>query len=170
MKTSVLWRSHGWRRRVLLTGFGAGAAMLLFGAIAWACTQRVGTLLVCRPPAKKFVSSSQCGKVTGTTQKGSPSVTSGSGSQLFSAKASSFQSTVYTVNFLKPGASGTDCHRTTGGATKLTSTTGKSSFNGPGFYAEFDKSQLGALSLGQAKICAQDPQVIVGQVIVLSVV
>ena len=170
MTRSKLFRGSG-RRRALATGFAGGVAMVMLAATAYACTQRVGTLLVCRPPASTYVSGSQCGQITGTTQTGSPTMTQ-AGAR-FSAKATNFQRTAYNVTWRKPG-SGASCHTASADTIVLKSTKNKTSFLGPTFYAEFDPSAnpvLVSTTTGQAKVCTQDmPDIIVGQIINVTVI
>ena len=171
MKDSRRFGLTGWRRRVLVVGGAGVAASLMLGAVAFACTQRVGTLLVCRPPAKTYVTSAQCGKITGTTQTGTPSMPQAGA--LFSAKASSFKSTIYNVTWRKPNSTAS-CHSASADTIVLKSTGGKTTFKGPGFYAEFapaDNPALVSSTLGQAKVCSQDmPDIIVGQIINVAVI
>jgi hypothetical protein len=163
-------RSGGWRRRALVAAAGAAGGFLLFGSIAWACTQRVGTMLVCAPPSQTYVSSTQCGKVSGTTQTGKPKVLKAGGTK-FSVKASNFYSKKYNVTFRNAGST-QSCHRdtsTTDAVTVLKSTSGATSFMGPNFYAEFNKYPVQS-TIGEAKVCAQDmPDVVTGQVINVTV-
>lgn len=171
MRNSLLLGGSGWRRRLVTIGAFGAAASVLFGAVAFACTQRVGTLLVCRPPAKTFVNSTQCGKITGTTQTGTPSMPQAGA--LFSAKAADFKSTIYNVTWRKPNATDS-CHSAGPNTVVLTSTGGKSTFKGPSFYAEFSPANnpvLVSSTLGQAKVCSQDmPDIIVGQIINVAVI
>ena len=168
MTRSRLFRGSG-RRRVLATGFAGGVAIVMLAATAYACTQRVGTLLVCRPPASTY--SSGCGQITGTTQTGSPTMPQ-AGAR-FSAKATNFQRTAYNVTWRKPGA-GDSCHSASANTVVLKSTKNKTSFLGPTFYAEFDPSAnpvLVSTATGQAKVCTQDmPDIIVGQIINVTVI
>lgn len=150
---------------------------MLFGSVAWACTQRVGTLLVCRPPASTYVSSGQCGKISGTsTQTGGPTVFRAGGTR-FSVKATNFYSKKYNVTFRNVGST-SNCHRAATGVTVLSSATptiagsaasGKVDFLGPSFQAEF--LSPAQTTTGQAKVCVQDmPDVVTGQVINLTVI
>lgn len=153
----------GWRRRTVTIGAGVAAAVLIMGSAAWACTQRVGTMISCRPPAATYVNGTQCGKVSGTTQTGSPSVVR-AGSQ-FSIRAINFYAKPYTVTWRKVGSTAS-CHiLTTDGTTvrQLTSVApvlsgsapaGKTSFLGPNFQAEF--LSPAETATGQAKVCVQD--------------
>lgn len=164
------------RHRTIVVGTAAAAALLLLlGSAAYACTQRVGSLTVCRPPASTYVSANQCGKITSTTQTGSPSVYR-SGSQI-SVKASNFYNKPYGVTFRRPG-SGASCFIPTDGQVfLLTSTTpslpgsapaGQTSFMGPNFQAEFQTPAFA--TTGQARVCSQDvPDRVTGQVINLTV-
>ena len=165
------------RHRTIVVGTAAAAAaVLLLGSAAWACTQRVGTLLVCRPPASTYVSSAQCGKITSTAQTGTPS-TYKSGSQI-SVKASSFYNKPYGVTFRRPG-SGASCFIPTEGQVfVLTSVTpalagsapaGQTSFMGPSFQAEFRTPAVTAT--GPARVCSQDiPDRVTGQIINFTVI
>lgn len=160
-----------WRRRTAVACLAGGAAMVMLASAAFACTQRVGTLLVCRPPASSYVSPGQCGTITGTTQTGAPTMPF-TGAR-FSAKATNFQKTVYNVTWRKPG-SAASCHTASTDTTVLSDTKGNRSFMGPKFYAEFDPSNnpvLAAGGTGQAKVCSQDmPDIIVGQIINITVI
>ncbi len=165
------------RHRTIVVGTAAAAAaVLLLGSAAWACTQRVGTLLVCRPPASTYVSAAQCGKITSTAQTGSPS-TYKNGSQI-SVKASSFYNKPYGVTFRRP-CSGASCFIPTPDQVfLLTSATptlagsapaGLTSFQGPTFQAEFRTPAV--TSTGQARVCSQDiPDRVTGQIINFTVI
>lgn len=164
------------RHRPVVVGAAAVAAgVLILGSAAWACTQRVGTLLVCRPPASTYVSAAQCGKITSTAQTGSPS-TYRSGSQI-SVKATSFYNKPYQVTFRNPG-SGASCFIPSATVSVLTSVSptlagsaaaGLTSFQGPTFQAEFRTPALS--STGQARVCSQDvPDRVTGQIINFTVI
>ena len=165
------------RHRTIVVGTAAAAAsVLILGSAAWACTQRVGTLLVCRPPASTYLSAAQCGKITSTAQTGSPSLYKG-GSKI-SVKASSFYNKPYGVTFRRPG-SGASCFIPTDGHVfVLTSATpslagsapaGQTSFMGPSFQAEFQTPAV--TSTGQARVCSQDiPDRVTGQIINFTVI
>lgn len=148
------------RRRTLAIGTGVVAAVVVMGSAAWACTQRVGTMISCRPPAATYVNGTQCGKVSGTTQTGSPSVVK-AGSQ-FSIRAINFYSKPYSVTWRKVGSTAS-CHIPGTTVITLTSATptiagsapaGRTSFLGPNFQAEFRSPTETAT--GQAKVCVQD--------------
>ncbi|MGH9267955.1 MAG: hypothetical protein ACRD0D_07245 [Acidimicrobiales bacterium] len=178
MKELVVMRSRGigWRRRVLLGAFLGGAFLAVLGAVALACTQRVGSLTVCRPPSLVFQATS-CGKVTGTTQTGNVSVAS-SGS-VFSVDASLFKSTRYNVTWRNSNTQ-ESCHRVSANTVVLTSVApsfpnqaaaGRDSFLGPAFSANFASPGGQSLGAASARVCAQDmPGVITGQVIAVSVI
>ena len=165
------------RRRTLVVGTAAAAAaVLILGSAAWACTQRVGTLLVCRPPASTYTSAAQCGKITSNAQTGAPSVHR-SGSQI-SVKATSFYQKPYQVTFRVPG-SNASCFIPTGTAvTVLTSVTptlagsapaNQTSFMGPSFQAEFRTPAVA--STGQARVCSEDvPDRVTGQIVLFTVI
>jgi hypothetical protein len=164
------------RKRTIVVGTAAAAAaVLILGSAAWACTQRVGTLLVCRPPASTYVNSAQCGKITSTAQTGSPS-TYRAGSQI-SVKATSFYTKPYQVTFRVPG-SGASCFIPSATVSVLTSVSptlagsargGQTSFMGPSFQAEFRTPAVS--STGQARVCSQDvPDRVTGQIINFTVI
>ena len=173
----VASRKRPTRHRTVVVGTAAAAAaVLLLGSAAWACTQRVGTLLVCRPPASTYVSSAQCGKITSTAQTGAPSVYK-SGSKI-SVKATSFYNKPYQVTFRRPG-SGASCFIPTADQVfVLTSVTpslagsaagGLTSFQGPTFQAEFQTPAVA--STGQARVCSQDvPDRVTGQIVNFAVI
>lgn len=168
----VTTRSH---RRLAIGTAGVAAGLLLFGSVAWACTQRVGTLLVCRPPASTYVSSAQCGKITSTVQTGSPTAYK-AGSQ-FSVKGTNFYAKNYRVTFRNPGST-SSCHVPGGAVSVLTSVTpkiadslpaGTTQLTGPSFQAEYKSPALA--TTGQAKVCVQDvPDRVTGQIINMSVI
>ena len=150
----------GRRRRVLVGGTAVAAAFIVLGSVAWACTQRVGTMIGCRPPAATYVNGTQCGKITGTSQTGSPSVVK-AGSQ-FSIRAINFYAKPYNATWRNVGSTAS-CHTISGTVQQLTSVTpvlsgsapaGKTTFLGPNFQAEF-KSPVQS-GTGQAQICVQD--------------
>lgn len=150
----------GRRRRVVVGGATVAAAFVVLGSVAWACTQRVGTMISCRPPSATYVNGTQCGKITGTSQTGSPSVVK-AGSQ-FSVRAINFYAKPYNVTWRKVGSTA-NCHTIQTGVTQLTSVApvltgsqpaGRTSFMGPNFQAEF-KSPV-ETATGQAKVCVQD--------------
>ena len=159
--------TRGWRRRASVAGAATAAGVMLLGAVAWACTQRVGSMLVCAPPSQTFVAG--CGKVTGTSQNGTPSF-SMNGTK-FSVKATNFKSKNYRVTFRLPN-SGNDCHRPNTNnpdTIQLTATDGTAKFMGPNFYRKFNSPVTA--SPGLAKVCTQDvPDVITGQVMDVAVV
>lgn len=166
-----------WRRNSVVGLAGVAVGVMLLTSAAWACTQRVGTLLVCRPPASSYVNGTQCGKVSGTTQTGSPSLFK-AGSRI-SVKATNFYAKNYGVTFRSPQFPSTSCHRTATGVTVMTSATptlagsaaaGSTAFMGPSFQAEFITPNTGTFT-GQAKVCAQDmPDVVTGQIINVTVI
>ena len=159
--------TNKWKRRAT-TGVGLGAAALvLFAAAAFACTQRVGTFTVCEPPSTVY-NAATCAKITGTTQSGKVGGANGvSNGNTFSAKATSFKSKLYQVTFRNAGSTA-DCHRVTSATTILTSSDGKTKFAGPSFYKTFTVPTQ--TSTGAARICTQDvPDVVTGQVIDLTV-
>jgi hypothetical protein len=170
-------RKRPTRHRTVVVGTAAAAAaVLILGSAAWACTQRVGTLLVCRPPASTYVSAAQCGKITSTAQTGSPS-TYKNGSQI-SVKATSFYNKPYGVTFRRPG-SGASCFIPTEGQVFLLTSAsptlagsapaGLTSFQGPSFQAEFRTPAV--TSTGQARVCSQDvPDRVTGQIINFTVI
>jgi hypothetical protein len=165
------------RHRTVVVGTAAAAAaVLLLGSAAWACTQRVGTLTVCRPPASTYVSTAQCGKITSTAQTGTPTLYKG-GSKI-SVKAASFYNKPYGVTFRRPG-SGASCFIPTADQVfVLTSAApslagsapaGQTQFMGPSFQAEFQTPAV--TSTGQARVCSQDiPDRVTGQVINFTVI
>ncbi len=159
--------TRGWRRRTTVAGAVTAAGMMLLSAAAWACTQRVGTLLVCAPPSQTYVAG--CGKVTGTSQNGTPSF-SVSGSK-FSVKATNFKSKYYQVTF-RPVNSTNDCHRSNANnpdTVILTALDGTRKFLGPNFFKKFKSPVQSATGL--AKVCAQDvPDVVTGQVMDVAVI
>ena len=175
MNVSRIGRAPAVRRRVVLGTAGAAVCFFVLGSVAWACTQRVGTMLVCRPPASTYVSGTRCGRVTSTTQTGSPTVYK-AGSN-FSVKATNFYAKRYQVTFRNAGSTAS-CHNVSSATQILTSVTptlsgsapaGQNSFVGPSFQAEFKSPAQTAT--GQAKVCTEDvPDVITGQVINLTVI
>ncbi len=147
----------------------AAAGLLLFAAAAWACTQRVGTFTVCEPPSTTYVST-QCAKITGTTQSGKAGGANGvSSGNTFSARAANFKSKLYQVTFRDAG-SAADCHRINAATKALPDTaTGATSFRGPSFYKTFVVPTQ--TTTGAARVCTQDvPDVVTGQVIDLTVI
>lgn len=159
--------TRGWRRRAGVAGATTAAGVMLLGAVAWACTQRVGTMLVCAPPSQTYVAG--CGKVTGTSQNGTPSF-SMNGTR-FSVKAVNFKSKNYRVTFRKVNST-QDCHRANAAnpdTVIMTATDGTSKFMGPNFYKKFDSPVQSATGL--AKVCSQDvPDVVTGQVMDVAVI
>ena len=161
---------RNWRRRGTVGTAVISAALLLFAAAAWACTQRVGTFTVCEPPSTTYVSTT-CAKITGTTQSGKVGGANGvSSGNTFSGRATNFKAKLYQVSFRDAGSSA-DCHRPlTNPATHALAdvATNATSFQGPSFYKTFvvpTQTQTGA-----ARICTQDvPDVVTGQVIDLTV-
>lgn len=153
------------RRRRLVIGAAAAAAFLAMGSVAWACTQRVGTLLVCRPPASTYVSAAQCGKVTSSVQTGSPTVYR-SGSTI-SVTATNFYAKRYAITFRKPGSTDS-CHRP--GPNTLQLPDASTLFLGPSFSTTVVTPSTGTAT-GQAKVCAEDiPDIITGQIINMTVI
>jgi hypothetical protein len=140
---------------------------LVLGSAAWACTQRVGTMTVCRPPSSTYVAN-QCAKVTSVTQTGNPSVyRAGS---LISVQAKNFYAKRYQVTFRAPGST-SSCHDPTkAGVNALADVnSGATLFLGPTFTVTANTPPQTAT--GQAKICAEDvPDVITGQIINLTVI
>jgi hypothetical protein len=151
------------------------AGMLLLGSVAWACTQRVGTVTVCRPPASTYVSGAQCGKITSTSQTGTPTAYK-SGSQV-SVKAVNLYAKRYQVTFRVPGSTAS-CFIPGFGVPILTSATpslgdsaaaGGTSFMGPAFQAEFRTPAV--TSTGQGKLCVMDvPDRVTGQTVNMTVI
>lgn len=167
-------RARHWGRRTAVGGTVAVAGLVMFAAVAFACTQRIGTFNICKPASKTY-SASTCTKITGTTQSGNlgiqlddPSVNGGTATE-FSAKAINFKTKPYQVTFRKPGSSA-DCHRTTSADTQiLTATDGTTQFMGPKFFKKFVMPSVG--TGGQARICTQDiPDVVTGQVLNVTVI
>jgi hypothetical protein len=162
--------TNKWKRRAT-TGVGLGAAALvLFAAAAFACTQRVGTFTVCEPPSTTYVAAS-CAKITGTTQSGKVGGANGvSSGNTFSARAVNFKSKLYQVTFRDAG-SNADCHRPLTNATSHTLAdiaTGATKFAGPNFYKTFVVPTQ--TTTGAARVCTQDvPDVVTGQLIDLTV-
>jgi hypothetical protein len=157
----------GARRRLLGATVVAAAALLLMGSAAWACTQRVGTMTVCRPPSSTYVAA-QCAKVTSVTQTGNPTVYS-AGSQV-SVQAKNFYAKRYQVTFRAPN-SNSSCHNPSqpGVNAMADVNTGATTFLGPTFTVTANTPPQ--TSTGQAKICAEDvPDVITGQIINLTVI
>ena len=163
-------------RKVAVGTAGFAAALLLLGSVAWACTQRVGTLLVCRPPSSTYVSSAQCGKITSNAQTGAPSLYK-SGSQV-SVKAANFYNKPYQVTFRRPGSfascfipNGNDVTVMTSVSPALagSAAAGGTSFQGPNFQAEFRTPAVA--STGQARVCSQDvPDRVTGQIVNFTVI
>ena len=172
----VVSRKRPSRHRTAVVGTAAAAAaVLILGSAAWACTQRVGTLLVCRPPASTYVSAAQCGKITSTAQTGSPTAYK-NGSQI-SVKATSFYNKPYQVTFRNPGSTascfipGTTVSVLTSVSPTLAGSApaGQTSFQGPTFQAEFRTPAV--TSTGQARVCSQDvPDRVTGQIINFTVI
>jgi hypothetical protein len=156
--------SVGTKRRLLYGAVGVVASVMILGSTAWACTQRVGTLVVCRPPASTYIAS-QCGKVTSMTQTGAPTVYA-TGSSI-SVRATNFYTKRYAITFRMPGSSAS-CHFV--GPTTVRLPDAATTFLGPTFNAVVTTPPTGT-TLGQAKVCAEDvPDVITGQVINLTVI
>lgn len=170
MKKSQLSRSTGWRRRVLATGFGLGAALAV-AAVAWACTLRVGTLIVCsNPPFASTVvpsTSNTCSRVTGTGGQAGMARVDPSGSHLAVA-AVGFMADDYTITFRHPGST-SGCHRASATVIQLAEVgTGKTLFAGPDFATVV---QSPASSTGTALVCVQDdPNVVTGNQVTLAVI
>lgn len=146
------------------------AATMSFAAVAWACTQRVGTLTVCEPASSTYVPAT-CAKITGTTQTGTIGGANGvSSGNTFSARATNFKYKLYQVTFRDAGSTA-DCHRPlTNPSTHALAdvATGATSFAGPNFFKTFVVPTQTAT--GAARICAQDvPDVVTGQVLDLTV-
>ena len=162
--------NRNWRRRGTVGTAVISAALLLFAAAAWACTQRVGTFTVCEPPSTTYVAA-QCAKITGTTQSGKAGGANGvSSGNIFSARATNFKAKLYQVSFRDAGST-QDCHRPlTNASTHALADvdTGATSFQGPSFYKKFVVPTQTAT--GAARVCTQDvPDVVTGQVIDLTV-
>ncbi|MGH3369584.1 MAG: hypothetical protein ACRDPR_06255 [Nocardioidaceae bacterium] len=157
-----------WKKRAS-TGVALGAAgLVLFAAVAFACTQRVGTFTVCEPPSTVYNSAS-CAKITGTTQSGKVGGVNGvSSGNTFSGRASSFKSKLYQVTFRNAGTTA-DCHRVNANTTILADVaTGATKFAGPSWYKTFVVPTQTAT--GSARICTQDvPDVVTGQIIDVTV-
>jgi len=159
-----------WRRTVV-GGATAAAAVVLFASVAWACTQRVGTLVVCDGATLSYVYGPGCAKITGTSQAGAvgDGVNYPKLGDEIAVKAKNFKSKPYSVTFRQAGST-SDCHRPTvgSGTTLLTATAGTgggTKFMGPIFKKHFVIPAVGNTT-GAAKICAQDvPDVVTGQVI-----
>jgi hypothetical protein len=165
MNGSQSVKAGGWRRRGVIGTTVAVATVLILGSAAWACTQRVGTMVVCRPPARNYVSSAQCGKVTSTTQTGAPTVYK-AGSTI-SVTATNFYAKRYAITFRKPGSTAS-CHAP--GPNTVVLPNASTTFMGPSFSATVTTPSTGTVT-GQAKICTEDvPDVITGQIINMTVI
>ncbi len=155
------------QRRLLQGAVVASAAVLMLGSAAWACTQRVGTMTVCRPPASTYIAR-QCGKVTSVTQTGNPTIYSAG--SMISVQAKNFYAKRYQVTFRAPN-SNSSCHNPTqpGVSALADANTGATLFLGPTFTVTAKTPPQ--TSTGLAKICAEDvPDVITGQIVNLTVV
>lgn len=160
-----------WRRRATVGSAVGAAGVMVLGAAAFACTQRVGTFTVCQPPSQTYVSST-CAKITGTTQSGKVGGAGGvSSGETISARAASFKSKLYQVSFRDAGSTA-DCHRPlTNSSSHILAdiATGATKFQGPSFYKTFVVPTQ--TTTGAARICTQDvPDVVTGQVIDVTVI
>lgn len=162
-----------WRRRTVVGSATAAAALVLFASVAWACTQRVGTLQVCAGSGV-YVYGPGCAKITGTSQGGA--VTPRTVGDAFSVKAKNFKTKPYSVTYRDPNFPSNDCHRPTlsnPGTHLLTATAGGTQFMGPIFKKTFILPAAAGTGsgTGPAKICAEDvPDVVTGQVIDFTVI
>ena len=164
---------RSWGRRATVGGAVAVAGLVMFAAVAFACTQRIGTFTICKPASKTYAAST-CTKITGTTQAGNLGITLDNGddsstASVFSAKAINFKTKPYQVTFRLPNSTA-DCHRVNAGTVILTATDGTNQFMGPKFFKRFVTPALGGAE-GPARICTQDvPDVVTGQVLNVTVI
>lgn len=163
--------SRRWGRRAIAGSAATVGVVLMLGAAAFACTQRIGTFTVCKPPSTTYVAAS-CAKITGTTQTGKVGGAGGvSSGSTISGSAVNFKAKLYQVTFRDAG-SNADCHRPLTNPTThalADVATGAVKFQGPSFYKTFVVPTQTAT--GAARICTEDvPDVVTGQAIDVTVI
>ena len=152
MKRTMLMRSRGWRRAVLLLG-SAAAVALMIASVAYACILRTGTVLVCAPASKTYVNGTRCSKATGAGGQAGNARLSKLGSEI-SVKANNLYKKPYSIHFRVPGST-QDC--TSHNGTTAQSLLGEdgsgkpNTVDGPRFYKKAKTPVV--TTTGRAQIC-----------------
>lgn len=176
-------------RRRWLTGSGLVAAVLAVAAVAWACTQQVGTLKVCAPIPTADLSGGDCTQKTGNgSQAGGIQASVG---DAMSVTATNMNATGYSILFSTPTAvaTGVNCHLASGSGVKslIGNNPGGTprTLLGPNFQAGtrvaqaigqatpsmYPSVKVPASNTGTAKICVQDePSRVTGNQIVMAII
>ena len=182
MKKSKTDDGRRWRRRSV-TGTGLVALGLAVAAVAWACTQQIGTLKVCSPVPIADIVGGSCGSKTGNgSQVGGTASSAGSA---MSVTATNMNASPYSILFSSPAAvlGGANCHlASASGVTSIIGTTSgqPNTRMGPNFSVGTHVSTLtggpsanvpSSSGTGTAKLCVQDePNRVTGNQILMTII